>query len=259
MRTLYALLVALFCTLSVFPEKSLAENTDSASIKINRGNELYLTGNFNEAIALYESVRKEGFQNGYLSYNLGNAYFRAGEKGKAIFNYIEAQNLLPREDQIRANLNFALSKTEDRLMPSKENAVTALFFWTNDLNLKEHACLVISLNFLFWLSMIAWHYQPLSVLDTLRKIVLGFFLLSICGAGIRFYFDSQEQLAVVLSKTIQVVSSPGAEAKTLFELHEGAVIEILDQQGDWEKISMGSGKTGWTRNEFLKIQERRGY
>ncbi|PIQ98828.1 MAG: hypothetical protein COV66_13065 [Nitrospinae bacterium CG11_big_fil_rev_8_21_14_0_20_45_15] len=259
MRIIYVLLFTLFGTMFTFFPKPLAANTDSASIKINHGNELYLTGNFKEAIALYESVREEGFQNGFLYYNLGNAYFRTGEMGKAIFNYIEAQKLLPREDQIRANLDFTLSKTEDRLMPNNENAVTALLFWANDLNLREHGCLVLSLNFLFWLSMIAWHYQPIAVLDIARKTVLGLLLLSICGAGTRFYFDSQEQLAVVLTKTIQVVSSPGAEAKTLFELHEGAVIKILDHQGDWEKISMGSGKTGWTRNDSLQIQERRGY
>jgi tetratricopeptide (TPR) repeat protein len=259
MRTIYVLIFALFCTMFTFFPQPLVANSDSASTKINRGNELYLTGNFKEAIALYESVREEGFQNGYLSFNLGNAYFRTDQKGKAIFNYIEAQRLLPREDQIRANLDFTLSKTEDRLMPKNENAVTALFFWANDLNLREHGCLVLSLNLIFWLSMIAWHYQPISALDIVRKTALGFLLLSICGAGIRFYFDSQEQLAVVLTKTIQVVSSPGAEAKTLFELHEGAVIKILDHQGEWEKVSMGSGKTGWTRNDSLQMQKRREY
>ena len=189
MSRLYILFLTL--ALSFMPNASRA-GEDDLTMRINQGNESFLSGKFNDAIKTYESIRADGFQNGYLSYNLGNAYFRVGNKGKAILNYLEAQSLLPREEEIRANLEFAIRKTEDRLAPEKENIVTSLLFWINDLSFKEHIHLALALHGLFWLAMILLYYRPTSAVDFTRKAVLGLFMLSICGLGARYYFNESK-------------------------------------------------------------------
>jgi len=60
---------------------------------------------------LYESsilrferiVRDGGIHNGKLYYNIGNAYFRAGNLGRAILNYKKAQTYIPNDQNLLHN------------------------------------------------------------------------------------------------------------------------------------------------------------
>jgi uncharacterized protein YgiM (DUF1202 family) len=42
-----------------------------------------------------------------------------------------------------------------------------------------------------------------------------------------------------------VKSSPGEEGKSLFILHEGTKVEILDVLGTWYKVEISDGRQGW--------------
>src|SRR5262249_36809000 len=52
---------------------------------------------YRESAALLESLLTDGFKNGAVYYNLGNAYFRAGEYGRAIAAYRKAKAFRPRD------------------------------------------------------------------------------------------------------------------------------------------------------------------
>jgi hypothetical protein len=47
-------------------------------------------GDYRESAALLESLLADGYRNGAVYYNLGNAYFRAGAYGRAISAYRNA-------------------------------------------------------------------------------------------------------------------------------------------------------------------------
>ncbi|MGH9388155.1 MAG: tetratricopeptide repeat protein, partial [Vicinamibacteria bacterium] len=68
---------------------------------------LYQEEHYAEAIENYESIRASGVEDGVLYYNLGNAYFKSGRLGLAIVSYERASNLMPGDEDIRANLAFA--------------------------------------------------------------------------------------------------------------------------------------------------------
>src|SRR5262245_43975886 len=72
-------------------------------------------GDYRESAALLESLLADGFQNGAVYYNLGNAYFRAGEYGRAIAAYRKAKPYRPRDPYLEANLRQALSLAPGRL------------------------------------------------------------------------------------------------------------------------------------------------
>src|SRR5207248_7338026 len=77
-----------------------------------RANEEFGKKQFQEAIRDYEGVVKAGQWSAPLFYNLGNAYFRAGDLGRAILNYERALALEPRHPEATANL--ALAREEAR-------------------------------------------------------------------------------------------------------------------------------------------------
>src|SRR3954451_23695270 len=58
---------------------------------------------YRESAALLESLLADGFRSGAVYYNLGNAYYRGGEYGRAIAAYRKAKPYRPRDPYLEAN------------------------------------------------------------------------------------------------------------------------------------------------------------
>jgi tetratricopeptide (TPR) repeat protein len=78
------LVALLFCAGSAV---SAIAQPDAEFAKANRE---YAQGNFKEAIASYEALVRADEWNANLFYDLGNAYFRMRDFGRAILNYERA-------------------------------------------------------------------------------------------------------------------------------------------------------------------------
>src|SRR4030067_3096290 len=72
-----------------------------------KANRFYDSGNFNSAIQSYHQLLDKGIKEATVYYNLGNAYFKARQLGKAILYYRKALKLAPRDKDIKTNLNFS--------------------------------------------------------------------------------------------------------------------------------------------------------
>ena len=83
----------------------------------DEGNRRYQEGDYTGAVELYERILESGLESGELHYNLGNAWFRLGEIGPAILHYERARRIMPRDDDLEANLELARSLTVDRVTP----------------------------------------------------------------------------------------------------------------------------------------------
>src|SRR5438094_5671155 len=90
---------AVICT---FVAASAFGQTDFA-----KANQEYAQGHFKEAIAGYETLVRSGPLSANLFYDLGNAYFRTGDFGRAILNYKRALALEPHHPEAAANLQIA--------------------------------------------------------------------------------------------------------------------------------------------------------
>ncbi|MBR6648598.1 MAG: tetratricopeptide repeat protein, partial [Bacteroidaceae bacterium] len=85
------------------------------SKSVLQGDSAYAKADYATAIAVYEAILAEGNEAASLYYNLGNAYFKSDEIAKAILNYERALLLDPSDKDIRFNLEFARSKTVDKV------------------------------------------------------------------------------------------------------------------------------------------------
>ena len=72
-----------------------------------KANQEYAQGHFKEAIAGYEALVHAGQWNANLFYDLGNAYFRTRDFGRAILNYERALALDQHHPEATANLQIA--------------------------------------------------------------------------------------------------------------------------------------------------------
>jgi tetratricopeptide (TPR) repeat protein len=116
-----------------------------------RAKAAYEASDYAAAIELYGSLLEQGHDGGHLHYNLGNSYLRNGELGRAIASYLRGQARLPRDEDLRANLEFARQSARDAISPPRPPPLlSTLFFWHFNLSRAELAWLVVALNLLLW-------------------------------------------------------------------------------------------------------------
>src|SRR4029077_7548322 len=102
---------AIFCMLVVSSAFGQSES------EFAKANQEYAQGHFKEAIAGYEALVRAGQWNSNLFYDLGNAYFRARDFGRAILNYERALALDQHHPEATANLQIA--RDESRALELK--------------------------------------------------------------------------------------------------------------------------------------------
>src|SRR5690348_6094669 len=81
------------------------------------GNALYAEGKFTDAAQKYQTMADAGFRNWVLEYNLGSAYWRAGQIGKAVLHFERAFRMNSGQSDVIYNLDLATRKAGDPELP----------------------------------------------------------------------------------------------------------------------------------------------
>ena len=221
-----------------------AQKKDISS-QVTLANELYHEKNYQGAADIFEKLIDQGETNGYLYYNLGNTYMRLGNTGSAILNYVRARALLPRNESLDANLRYAVSQTQDQLPPPRGGVISSLLFWIDSVNLIEHFEILLLSNIIFWCVCIGSLYYRKPSWRSLKKISMTILLLAFFSTGIKYYLLSKQKTGVITDKIVSVKSDRNTQNVTLFELHEGAIISVNQEDRGWARISVDTDKTGW--------------
>jgi tetratricopeptide (TPR) repeat protein len=247
----YILLTILLLVL-VSTNRVDAQKKDISS-QVTLANELYHEKNYQAAANLFEDLVNQGEINGYLYYNLGNTYMRLGSKGHAISSYLQAQSLIPRNESLDANLRYAINQTQDQLSPPLGGLITGIFFWVDATTLLEHFQVLILFNFIFWCICVASLYYRKSLWSSLKSISLTILLIIFLSTGIKYHQLSTQKLGVIIDKKVAVKSDRSTQNITLFELHEGAIILVHQEDGKWAHIEVEADKSGWIPIESINF------
>ena len=218
-----------------------------------RANQAYEEGDYRRAIDLYRQLLERGHDGGHLHYNLGNALLREGELGPAVAAYRRSLRRLPRDQDVRANLEFARQTTKDALAPPAPSPwVSTLFFWHFQMSRRELAWTVVVLNLLLWGLLALWLFRRGSeVLPWLVGGVLLFLLGS--GGSLLIHELWPQRVAVVLPPEIDARSGPGADAVVRFKLHAGAELAVENVTDGWVRIAGPEGEQAWVEEERVAV------
>lgn len=241
----------LFCMLM-----ALVSLSASATTKENADAE-YKRGNYQQAIKDYEELLKQGV-NADLYYNLGNAYYRTDNVTQAILAYERALMLSPGDDDIRFNLQFATSKTIDKITPESEMFfVTWYHSLVNFTSVDNWAVMAIASIVLVLLLVLMFLFGP-NVL--LRKIgfyggCLFFVLFVFCNffAYQQKYNLQNRTAAIVIAPSVTVKKTPANGSSDVFVIHEGTKVDITDKGlKDWRGIRLADGREGWLQTRQIE-------
>lgn len=244
----------LFSLLLILISTSVIANND-LQIKAEKA---YSNKDYKQAIALYESILKEGSTSYKLHYNLGNAYYKNNELGKAIYNYELANKLQPNNKDVKMNLKIANEKTIDKI-ESKENffiiaiksgLVNALsttgWAWFSIFSLI--GCLVFA--FVFFISnqllfkRLGFFLSGISLVVFIASMILGFSALE----------DKKEvNFAIITYRESKIHEEPNVTSKTKFSLHEGTKVSVLETNPEWTNIKLENGNEGWLKTSEVGL------
>jgi len=241
----------LFCMLMAIVSLSA-----SATTKENADAE-YKRGNYQQAIKDYTELLKQGV-NADLYYNLGNAYYRTDNVTQAILAYERALMLSPGDDDIRFNLQFATSKTIDKITPeSKMFFVTWYQSLVNFTSVDNWAVMAIASIVLVLLLVLMFLFGPNVML---RKIgfyggCLFFVLFVFCNffAYQQKYNLQNRTAAIVIAPSVTVKKTPANGSSDVFVIHEGTKVDITDKGlKDWRGIRLADGREGWLQTRQIE-------
>lgn len=246
----------LILTIGGFFSINTAFSKAEASL-FNQANQQYKEKNYESAIILYDSIIKSGYASAEVFFNLGNAHFKLGHLAPAILYYERAKKLAPSDDDINFNLRIANLRVIDRV-----EAVPELFFvrWVKNFVIKHSSDGWAMLALVMMWTTLAFGSIFLLVNNYVVKragffaavITLLFSAVCTAVAYSQYNYQRLSREGIVLVKNVYVKSSPDNQSTDLFILREGVKVNLLESEGEWQKIQLADGKVGWMRKEAVE-------
>ena len=239
------------------PQGDAAAQYDAAA-RWQQASEAFAAGQWQTALDNYLSIGQEDLESADLFYNIGNCYFKLEDNAHAILYYERALKLNPSHADAANNLAIARELTLDRIDAVPE---FVLLSWFRNL---RQACaadtwawITLALALLIGILLLVFRHGDSLTLRRLSFIVACvLFVLAV----FTFLFSLQQRRAatrqdsaIVTAPVCSVKSSPADGGNTVFVLHEGTKIRLLDSVGDWTKVEIADGRQGWASASTFEI------
>ena len=232
---------------------------DGAKTLFQKANESYEQQNYDSSITLLDSLLKSGLDSSELYYNLGNSWFKKGEIPMAILYYEKAKKIEPNNDDINYNLALANTLIADKIEPVPEFFIKT--WWNTSLRFfnENQWAIINGVSYTLLFVFIVIFFITRSKSTKQKAFILGIiFLLTSLITGFYGYKSVQlkqaHNTAIIFTPTVNVKSSPSDNANTIFVIHQGTKVEIVDQIKNWYRIKLANGSLGWlTADDFKEI------
>tara|TARA_Y100000766_G_scaffold193372_1_gene166290 strand:+ start:476 stop:1222 length:747 start_codon:yes stop_codon:yes gene_type:complete len=223
--------------------------------KFFNANEYYSDQEYLSSIELYEEILLN-VEHEDVYYNLGNAYYRAGDIGNSIWAYERALKLSPRDSDTIFNINYLRTMVRDKIIPPNDMYIISLY---KTLMLKfKLSDLIIFVGLLSVFLSIKYIINSYSnVLKSFNSIInYAIFTLIIALSWMaldKYWNVSDKYHGVIVSSAVDVRSSPLNKGENIvFRIHEGTKVEIQNTQSGWSEIVLLDGKKGWVLSKAVR-------
>lgn len=200
-------------------------------------------------------VTAGGIQNGRLYYDIGNAYFRMGDLGRAILNYRRAQTFIPNDPNLKQNLTYARSLRPDRIEETQKTKLfKTLLFWHYDLSARTRSIIFGICYTLFWAGALAGlFYRRIS--KGILVVTAGVGLLFLGSLSAEYIRSIRHRAGVILADQVTARKGDGIAYQPSFKepLHEGMEFTLMEKRGDWYRVSLSDGRECWIPSSAVEL------
>ncbi len=219
----------------------------------------YMDSEYEAALEGFLALEEQGYASAELFYNIGNCYYKLDHQlGKVILYYERSLKADPSFEDAQVNLAIASQATLDKIDEVPE---FILVTWVKVLRdvMSSNAWAVLFLV-LFALTAVFVLLFRFAGRVGVRKTGFSFAIVTLLFSivSLLFAFSGRGEAlradeAVVMVPVTSVKGAPGANDQSLFILHEGTVVEVVDAVGDWKRIEISDGRQGWVEAKNIEI------
>ena len=230
----------------------ISKNIGANNDLFKEGNDLYLNGNYAEAILKYNSILLNNIETYEIYYNLGNCYYKTEDLANAIWHY-EKSLKIERNEKTIQNLAIVNLKTIDKIEPLPQ-----LFYkkWLTSISKSSNTkswqilALICIWSILLLRTLI---FPNSSKKNSISNILLFLAILFLFIANFSYKSVIEKKEGIIFSSSLIVNSAPVDNSTNLFSLHSGTKIEIIDEIKNWINIRLSDGRSGWIEKENCKV------
>jgi len=203
---------------------------------------------YRQSANAYQALIAQGVCNAKLYYNLGNAYYRLGDLGRAVLAYRRAQQYDPGDAQLQANLRSARSLRLNRIEePARNRLAENLLFWQVNTSPRGRAYFAVTIFSLAWALLIVNLFVP-------RRFLVALFVGGVVLSGIaavsvaaQLHARRNHPAGVILAQDVVARTGNGVSYQPKFEekLQPGLEFTLLERRGDWLRIRLPDEQQGW--------------
>jgi tetratricopeptide (TPR) repeat protein len=213
-----------------------------------QANKLYEEAKYNQAAAMYEDLLRGGQISPAIYFNAGNAWFKDGQIGHAIYDYRRAEQLAPRDPDIRANLEIARARagTSSAALPGSRWTR-----WVGRVTLNEWACAASVAAALFFFVLTARQISPSfgKAFGGVAGVLAAASIWLLICLGLSMDQRLLEKTSIVIVPEAVVRRGPLEESQSAFTAHDGAEMMVLGRDGDWLQVSDAARHIGWLQQK----------
>ena len=211
-----------------------------------RGNALYADGRYADATAAYEQLLASGVASANTYYNLGNAYLKQGQVGRAVLAYERAARLAPGDPDLRANLAFAREQagTVDAHPWWRRLLFPLAATWSTDALVAGAAAAWWALLLLLIVRLVRPDVQRAAS----RGAIVAAAALLVAGTSAAYRLstvDLRPTVVVVAPSETAVRFEPSDSGTVHFQVKPGAMLRRLGEREGWVQVGRDDGRRGW--------------
>ena len=219
------------------------------------GNYYYQNEQYEMSVNSFEQLEKD-YTHEYLYLNLGNAFYRMGELGNAVWAYEKAYSIAPRDQDIVYNLNFVRSQVRDRIIPPDNFFIFSLYKAVLDKTTTLDIIILCGLLFIV-ISIIYLMKSYFLVSEKINSIfntfLIGCLMLLAWMSLDKYWSFSDTNEAIVISTSVDVRSAPIERGENVvFRIHEGTKVQITTIESSWYEVILLDGKKGWVSTQNMR-------
>jgi len=236
-----------------------AKNSPELDSLWNQAVNAYSAADYQTALDSFLSIEKEGVRSADLYYNIANSYYKVGNfNGKAILYYRRALRMNPSFSDASNNLAMAKALTLDKIDVVPE---FVLITWLK--NVRDSfssdgwawGCIICFVLFLTAVFFFRFGRSSASVkvsfIAGIILLIASVFCLG-CSISLKNELDRTDK-AVVMVPVSSGKSSPNANGQSLFVIHEGTDVTVIEELGQWIRVELSDGRQGWIQRSDIEV------
>ena len=224
----------------------------------SEANELYNKGSYIEAINNYKVIINNDFHSAELYYNLANAYYRLDSIASSVYYYEKALQLNPNDREIIDNLALVNKTLVDEIDPITTPLIESILkSLSNIFYFETWGYISIFFSFLIVALFLSYYFANSSRIKRLTFVLLcvsSILMLASLINGNKGYDNYvNNEYAIIYSYETDLKTEPNFRSETLFMLHEGTKVQVIENYNNWIKIRLVNGQVGYIQLIDVKI------